>query len=136
MLFTFLSLSLSLSISLQPDDYDTILPYYTIPYYLCKADYETTHNHGRGGMLYNFRNYMLSNINMPMYYTHQPPFRIVFSEMSSSVPTRMIDFTSQIDLLKKSFNPKFVTVESYVFKVRREPGRVHTHCIQNHAYDL
>ena len=69
-------------------------------------------------MLYAFRNYMMANVGMPIHYEHKPPFRIVFSEMSSSVPTRMIDFTSQIDLLRKSFNPKFVTVESYVFKVR------------------
>jgi hypothetical protein len=80
------------------------------------ADYQTTHNHGRGGLLYNFRNYMMSNIELPLEYHHKPPFRIVFSEKSSDVPSRFIDFTSQIDLLRKSFHPKYVSVESNVFK--------------------
>jgi hypothetical protein len=69
-------------------------------------------------MLYAFRSYMMANIRMPIEYQHKPPFRIVFSEKSSDIPSRVIDFTSQIDLLRKSFNSKFVSVESYVFKVR------------------
>ena len=81
-----------------------------------EEDYKTTHNHGRGGLLYDFRNYMLSNIGIPLEYQHKPPFRIIFSEKSSEVQTRHIDFTSQIDLLRKSFHPKYVSVESYVFK--------------------
>ena len=79
-------------------------------------DYKITHNHGRGGMFYEFRNYMMTNIGLPLEYNHKPPFRIVFSEKSSNIPTRNIDFTSQIDVLRKSFNPKYVSVESYVFK--------------------
>jgi hypothetical protein len=81
-----------------------------------EKDYQTTHNHGRGGMLYAFRNYMMSNLGLPIEYRHKPPFRIVFSEKSSNIPSRYIDFTSQIDFLRKSFHPKYVSVESYVFK--------------------
>ena len=80
------------------------------------ADYLTTHNHGRGGLLYDFRNYMMSNIGLPLEYHHKPQFKIIFSEKSSDVASRYIDFTSQIDLLRKSFHPKYVSVESYVFK--------------------
>jgi hypothetical protein len=80
------------------------------------SDYETTHNHGRGGLLFEFRNFMLSNIGVPTEFYHKPPFRIVFSEKSSEVQTRHIDFTTQIDLLRKSFHPKYISIESYVFK--------------------
>jgi hypothetical protein len=80
------------------------------------ADYQTTHNHGRGGLLYDFRNYMMSNIGVPLEYHHKPKFKIVFSEKSSDVASRHIDFSSQIDLLRKSFHPKYVSIESYVFK--------------------
>jgi hypothetical protein len=79
-------------------------------------DYAVTHNHGRGGMLYEFRNYMVNNLGLPLEYNHKPPFRIVFSEKSSTIQTRHIDFTTQIDLLRKSFSPQYVSVESYVLK--------------------
>ncbi|KAL3940584.1 MAG: hypothetical protein SGBAC_004914 [Bacillariaceae sp.] len=77
-------------------------------------DYATTHNHGRGGLLYEFRNYMVNNLALPIVYEHKPPFRVVFSAMSSSIQSRQIDFVTQIDLLKKSFNSQYVSVESYV----------------------
>jgi len=80
------------------------------------ADYKIMHNHGRGGMLYEFRNFMMSNIGMPLEYTHTPPFRIVFSEKSSENEMRNLDFRRQQEVLRKSFNPMYVTVESYVFK--------------------
>eukprot|EP00980_Cylindrotheca_fusiformis_P027118 scaffold18918_cov44-Cylindrotheca_fusiformis.AAC.1 len=67
-------------------------------------------------MLYEFRNYMVNNIGLPVEYNHEPPFRIVFSEKSSSIPSRAIDFTTQIDLLRKSFSPHYVSVESYILK--------------------
>ena len=79
-------------------------------------DYEITHNHGRGGMLYEFRNFMMSNIGVPLEYSHKPPFRIVFSENSSDNLMRNLNFRKQKDILMKSFNPKYLTVESYVFK--------------------
>jgi hypothetical protein len=79
-------------------------------------DYKITHNHGRGGMLYEFRNFMMSNIGVPVQYSHVPPFRIVFSEKSSENQMRNLDFRRQVDVLRRSFNPSYVTVESYVFK--------------------
>jgi hypothetical protein len=59
---------------------------------------------------------MMSNIGLPLTYTQKPPFRIVFSEKSSNIPSRNIDFTSQIDMLSRSFNSKYVSIESYIFK--------------------
>ncbi len=79
-------------------------------------DYKITHNHGRGGMLYEFRNFMMSNIGVPLQYTHIPPFRIVFSEKSSENQMRNLDFRRQKEVMRKTFNPQYVTVESYVFK--------------------
>lgn len=80
------------------------------------ADYQTTHNHGRGGTLYDFRNFMMSNIGVPVEYTHVPPFRIIFSEKSSENQMRNLDFRRQKEVIRNSFNPTYVTIESYVFK--------------------
>lgn len=80
-----------------------------------EADYQTTHNHGRGGMMYEFRNFMLQNIGLPIELNHQPPFRVVFSENSSNIRRRNIDYTMQKQLLEQSFHPSYVSVESYVF---------------------
>lgn len=79
------------------------------------GDYQLTQNHGRGGLLYEFRNFMLRNMGIPVELNHKPPFRIVFSEKSSSVGTRSLDFTKQKEFLKKTFHPSYVSVESYVF---------------------
>jgi hypothetical protein len=79
------------------------------------ADYTSTHNHGRGGMLYEFRNFMLSNLNLPTTLKHKPPFRIVFSLRSSEAGRRAFDFKKQQLLLKESFQSSYVSVEGYVF---------------------
>eukprot|EP00934_Nitzschia_sp_Nitz4_P000489 Nitzschia sp. Nitz4//scaffold131_size63436//59797//60909//NITZ4_006286-RA/size63436-processed-gene-0.109-mRNA-1//1//CDS//3329535301//489//frame0 len=81
-----------------------------------EKDYRTTHNHGRGGMLYEFRNYMMSNIGVQPFYEHIPPFRIVFSLKSSNIPSRDIDFSKQIEALRQNFDPNLVKIETYVFK--------------------
>jgi hypothetical protein len=78
-------------------------------------DYESTQNHGRGGMLYEFRNYGLSNLGIPTRFHHKPPFRIVFSEQSSKTEGRMLDFSLHKKLIQQSFDPSYVSVESYVF---------------------
>lgn len=80
------------------------------------GDYATTQNHGRGGTLYDFRNFMMSNIGIPQSFSHLPPFRIVFSEKSSENLSRNLDFGRQKELLSQSFNPQFISVEGYVFK--------------------
>ena len=78
-------------------------------------DYETTHNHGRGGKLYDFRNYAMANLGVDQ----QPlraPFKIIFSMASSDKTNRNIDFTRQIACIKKYFNESEVVIESYTFK--------------------
>lgn len=78
-------------------------------------DYETTQNHGRGGMLYEFRNFMMQNLNIPTRYTHRPPFRIIFSESSSSIGHRNFDFSQHKQLVQDNFHSSYISVESYVF---------------------
>ena len=81
-----------------------------------EGDYGTTQNHGRGGLLYDFRNFMMSNIGLPQEFIHVPPFRIVFSEKSSENLSRNLDFGRQKEILRMSFNPQYISVETYVFK--------------------
>jgi len=78
-------------------------------------DYEITQNHGRGGMIYEFRNFMLKNMGIPTELNHKPPFRIIFSEKSSNIGHRNFDFTKQKQMLEQTFNPSYVSVESYIF---------------------
>mmetsp|Transcript_27141 Transcript_27141/g.30344 ORF Transcript_27141/g.30344 Transcript_27141/m.30344 type:complete len:550 (+) Transcript_27141:182-1831(+) len=78
-------------------------------------DYVITQNHGRGGMIYEFRNFMLKNMGIPTELNHKPPFRIIFSEKSSNIGHRNFDFTKQKQMLEQTFNPSYVSVESYIF---------------------
>jgi hypothetical protein len=77
-------------------------------------DYEVTQNHGRGGMLYEFRNFMVQNLGLAMIHAQTPPFRIVFSEASSSAGHRNLYFTKHKQLVQSSFHSNYVLVESYV----------------------
>ena len=78
-------------------------------------DYKATQNHGRGGLIYGFRNFMLTNMGIPTELNHEPPFRVIFSEKSSSILSRNLDFSRQKELLEQNFHPSYVSVESYVF---------------------
>jgi len=80
-----------------------------------EKDYQSTQNHGRGGMIYEFRNFMLTNMGIPIALNHKPPFRVIFSEKSSNIGHRNLDFSRQKELLKQSFHPSYVSVESYIF---------------------
>jgi hypothetical protein len=78
-------------------------------------DYRSTHNHGRGGLFWNFRLFAMRNVGVvdePMTV----PYRIIFSLESSTIANRKMHFETQIKLFKKSFDPKEVVVESYSFK--------------------
>jgi hypothetical protein len=105
-------------------------------------DYKTTHNHGRGGLVYDFRNFMLNNLGFasPQHESiHKwrrhamlqareslanggdadtarvlPPHRIVFSQKSSDMPNRNLEFTEQIAAVQKYI--PHASVEAYVFK--------------------
>lgn len=70
-----------------------------------QRDYETMYNHGRGGQLWKFRNFLLQHLNLPptLTTTHPPPgppYRIVFSEHSSDMGHRSLDFSQYVKALK------------------------------------
>jgi len=81
-----------------------------------EVDYKTIHNHGRGGQLYAFRNFMMRNVRLdPAHKTKAgKPHKIIFSVKSSDIFIRNMDFERQIELVKENF-PE-VLVESYTFK--------------------
>jgi hypothetical protein len=79
-----------------------------------RSDYKSVHNVGRGLQLYQFRNFMLQNMNMNPLEPVERPYRIVFSEKSSDIFIRNMNFDRQIKLVKQHFpNAK---VENYTMK--------------------
>ncbi|GKZ00216.1 hypothetical protein MPSEU_000974500 [Mayamaea pseudoterrestris] len=80
-----------------------------------ESDYELTHNYGRGGNLFAFRNFMVQNLKLPNPVARtKSPHRIVFSSRSSDIPSRDIDFAMTINALKQAF-PNDI-VEGFIMK--------------------
>jgi hypothetical protein len=78
-------------------------------------DYVLTQNHGRGGMLREFRHYLLSNMGLalPQSVLQERPHRVVFSVKSSSIRNRKMDFERQMGVVSAI---EGVAVESYSFQ--------------------
>lgn len=76
-------------------------------------DYETTHNHGRAGFFYEFREYAMRNLKVPQKPWNQGPLKIIFSRESTAKRTRQVDFNPEIRLLQEHFDPSEVVVEAY-----------------------
>lgn len=72
-------------------------------------DYAMTHNIGRAGSIYAFRNWMMHHIGIKPeeHKIHNAPHRIVFSVSSSFSPTRSASFQSHFDHLKQYIAPKY-----------------------------
>ena len=87
-------------------------------------DYLLTHNHGRGGVLYEFRNYLLENLGLPTdgIPPGVPEHRIVFSQRSSDIVVRNLDFKRQLEVVRNHF-PQH-SVENYVFKELSVPDQL------------
>lgn len=66
-------------------------------------DYRITHNHGRGGLLWKFRNFCLNNLGVKTDSSalRQAPYRIVISVQSSTNKARILNFTEQHKYLTK-----------------------------------
>ena len=79
-----------------------------------QSDYKEVHNIGRGLQLYQFRNFMLRNMKMDPLQPVEEPFRIIFSEKSSDIFIRNMNFERQIDLVKQRFPT--AKVENYTMK--------------------
>ena len=76
-----------------------------------KKDYKYAYNVGRGGSMYQFRNWMVDNLigeeNVPRKTIRNPPYRIVFSNASSKLSTRSVSFHNHAELLKKRLGGKY-----------------------------
>jgi hypothetical protein len=99
-------------------------------------DYKITHNHGRAGLFWRFRQHALRNLGVAQPPPQQlddlqRPYKIIFSLSSSTRKNRNIDFHNEIEALQAIFRNKDtadnhnnkddatamnVVVESYIFK--------------------
>jgi hypothetical protein len=74
-----------------------------------KKDYETMHNFGRGSMLYDFRNFMVKNVGLPVKkLKHGAPYTITFAASTSTSSARNYDFTHQMKALQKAFGNQVI----------------------------
>jgi hypothetical protein len=80
------------------------------------SDYKITHNSGRGGQLWKFRNFMLGNLGLSV--TEAPPttkpLKIIFSEASSNAAYRNFNWSQYIKALEAA--DLDVVIEKYMFK--------------------
>jgi hypothetical protein len=76
------------------------------------TDYQSTHNMGRGPMIYAFRNFMLQNLNIPTtpLYFQQEPYNVVFSKFSSRSGKRRTGFEKQLASVQAEFSSEKVLV--------------------------
>lgn len=81
-----------------------------------EADYETTHNMGRGGLMRRFRNHVMENLGLGhlAVVPRAAPHRVVFSKKSSNIPARNLELGDEIALLENGLSN--AEVKSYIFK--------------------
>jgi hypothetical protein len=78
-------------------------------------DYRDVHNVGRGPLFFEFRNYVLGNLGIVEQEPLKPPYKVVFSALSSKNPIRRQSFQNQMDALRGAFSDKDLIVENHVF---------------------
>jgi hypothetical protein len=90
------------------------------------GDYEITHNSGQGLLFFNFRNFMLRNLGLPLNSISGPPYKIILSRFSSSTKGRVKSFAKQQNRLKQVFDKNYVQVENIYMSQRsiREQAEV------------
>ena len=73
------------------------------------SDYEGSHNVNRGKSFYEYRNFLLNNIDVSTAPLSVPKkkFRILFSIHSSITSPRNTDFSTHIELVKKKLGAKY-----------------------------
>jgi hypothetical protein len=83
-----------------------------------KEDYEKMHNHGRGSMLFDFRNFMLDNVVGAAKNNQElrqgSPYVITFAESTSRSTLRDFSFELQMKALKEAFGSAII-VQSISF---------------------
>lgn len=75
-----------------------------------KKDYEYAYNIGRGGTMFQFRNWMVDKLlgsTNKKRNINEPPYRIVISNGSSDKPSRKVYFHDHAKFLKKKLGSKY-----------------------------
>ncbi len=75
-----------------------------------KTDYQYAKNVGRGGEMYQFRNWMINRLLGDSYkpkHVSKPKHRIVISNASSKTPGRIINFDNHAKYLEKQLGHKY-----------------------------
>ena len=82
------------------------------------TDYKSTHNMGRGPVLYAFRNFMLQNMQIPIQplSAQQPPYNVVFSKYSSESARRRSGFKEQLLAVQKEFSSSEINATGEVMQ--------------------
>lgn len=82
------------------------------------ADYESTHNMGRGPMLYKFRNFMLNNLGIPIepLSSRQAPYNVIFSKFSSQSGKRRTGFEKQLAAVQEEFSTDEVQASGHIMQ--------------------
>lgn len=88
------------------------------------SDYKYMHNHGRGGVFWEFRQFMIRNLYHlqegsppPAQQVQGPPYKITFSIKSSQSLMRGMSFARQIGMVKSAFaSDRQVQVQSIEVK--------------------
>ncbi|KAI2512053.1 DUF563-containing protein [Fragilaria crotonensis] len=74
-----------------------------------REDYESLHNHGRSSMLYEFRNFMVTNIGLDVKkLASVEPYSITIAASTSRTSTRNYDFGPQILAIRDAFGSKVI----------------------------
>ena len=82
-----------------------------------RRDYTTTHNHGKAGAFWQFRNFLIENLGIrPNPQVPAMPLLILFSEKSSQQSHRSLDFTKEINALKEALPKDLVRIEAHQMK--------------------
>ena len=81
-----------------------------------KKDYESMHNHGRGSIFFDFRNFMVSNLGLDVAQKLQqgPTYIITFAAGTSQSSRRAFSFGAQMIALKEAFGDQVVVRKVYI----------------------
>jgi hypothetical protein len=79
-------------------------------------DYRSVHNHGRAGLFWDFRLFLMENLGIVQKnpWNDHKPFKIIFSSQSSSQASRSITFDSELQYLRDQLDPNLAVVEEHI----------------------
>jgi hypothetical protein len=78
------------------------------------GDYRSVHNHGRAGLFWDFRLFLMDNLGIVQKPLNDKPFKIIFSAQSSSQASRSIRFEPELQYLRDRLDPNLAVVEEHI----------------------